>query len=116
MTTGVVRIKLNPDHHLQGYSSKDSIRTRHAALRHLIDTYGYVKLIRRLNVLYIYNKHRYPNTARVFREDMQYVQKRRAACLKKIGQKKSSETRQKKSLSQNRWRRKKARLQKQRLS
>ena len=85
MATGntVVRIKLNPDHSIEGYHAKDREEVRHRALRRAIKDRGHVKLIRRLNVLYIYNKHRFPRTAATFRGDMRYVQELYEKCKHK---------------------------------
>lgn len=80
----VVKIKLDPSKHIEGYRARNAQQTRRAALRLTIEERGYVPLIRRLNVLYIYNKNRHPELASVFKSDMQYVQRLRQRCLKKF--------------------------------
>lgn len=74
-TTKTTKIKLDPEHGLGDYHARDPSAKRHRVLRAAIEERGHVKVIRRLNVLFIYNKYRHPKTAAVFRKDMQYVQR-----------------------------------------
>lgn len=83
----VVRIKLNPEHSLGDYHAKDPAATRRKALRLAVEERGYTKVIRRLNVLYIYNKIRHKKRAAIFRADMKYVQRLRDAAQQSLKKK-----------------------------
>lgn len=73
-----VRIHLNPEHHLTGYHAALSEKTRRAKLRLLGSTRASALwVIRRLNVLVIFNKRRHPDLASIFRDDMAYMHRRR---------------------------------------
>lgn len=79
----MVKIRLNPAHHIGNYHARNAESTRRRALRQSIAKDGYVHLIRRLNVLRIYNKTRNPGLTAIFTKDMQYVQRLRRTCLQK---------------------------------
>lgn len=74
-----VRIKLTAIGSLSkfGYHADKSVESRHAALRKAVKANGYTEVIRRLNVLYIYNKNRHPDLAQKFKLDMTWVQAQR---------------------------------------
>lgn len=59
-----------------GYSEVTSLSNadRHLALLGAISEFGWTYVIRKLNVLAIYNKNRSPGLARLFRRDMVFVQ------------------------------------------
>ncbi len=71
-----VRIKLKAVGSLTrfGYHADKSDAVRHAALKKAIKANGRTEVIRRLNVLYIYNKNRNPKLALKFKLDMTWVQ------------------------------------------
>lgn len=49
------------------------LSARRAALRRAAAKLGWLYLIRKLNALYVYNKHRYPGTAALFRQNRNYA-------------------------------------------
>ena len=61
--------------HLPGYFLHDTRAHRRMVLKKLAkkDTWG--KIVKRLNVLYIYNKNKHPENAGKFKRDMQFIQK-----------------------------------------
>ncbi len=75
-TKSPVRIKLTAVGSLSrfGYHADKSETTRRAALKKAIKANGRTEVIRRLNVLYIYNKNRNPALAHKFKLDMTWVQ------------------------------------------
>lgn len=74
-----VRIKLKAIGSLSkfGYHANKSAEVRRAALKKAVKANGYTEVIRRLNVLYIYNKNRNPELAVKFKLDMTWVQAQR---------------------------------------
>jgi len=58
-----------------GYSLKDPRSKRRKALRKSVKEYGKNTVIRKLNVLSIYNKNTNPSYSRKAREDMNFVRK-----------------------------------------
>lgn len=74
-----VRIKLTSIGSLTkfGYHPDRSPTVRHAALRKAFKANGFTEVIRRLNVLYIYNKNKHPALAAKYRTDMHWVQSQR---------------------------------------
>jgi hypothetical protein len=60
-----------------GYAARISERKRRKALRGAVKEHGHLYVIRKLNVLYIYNKNRHPDLAEIFRGDMKFVQRLR---------------------------------------
>ena len=73
----VVRIRLRHRGALgaHGYSAiKDkTVAQRQAALTRASGVMGWATIVRRLNVLYIYNKKRRPRIAALFRQDREYA-------------------------------------------
>lgn len=63
-----------------GYAGRYGERRRRKALRAAVDEYGHVYVIRKLNVLYVFNKYKNPPLAKTFRADMKYVQRLRCRC------------------------------------
>jgi hypothetical protein len=61
---------------LEGYS----IKNKQADRRKVLDVYatksGWGEVVKRLNVLGIYNKNRYPEYTKKYRRDMAYIQKK----------------------------------------
>ena len=62
---------------LHGYSLKLKLKDRRNILDKLVKVYGYSNIIKKLNLLYVYNKNNYPENAQKFRRDMIYIQKNR---------------------------------------
>ena len=75
----VVRISLKDNHSLSrlGYHMRNSNRSRHIALNKAIKAYGSSYVIKKLNVLRIYNGKRHPDLATIAHEDVMYVQNKR---------------------------------------
>jgi hypothetical protein len=60
---------------LPGYTLDKSVKSRRSVLKKLAKKDSWGKIVKRLNVLYIYNKNRHPENAMKFRRDMHYIQK-----------------------------------------
>jgi hypothetical protein len=73
---------------LEGYSINDSMKKRRSILKKLSKKSPYATIIKRLNVLAIYNKNRYPETTKKIQSDMSYLRKNNST--KKSSTKKSS--------------------------
>jgi len=58
-----------------GYSTKSPAKTRHTALRKAVKASTAGTVIKRLNVLQVYNKNRSPKVAKIARSDMAFVRK-----------------------------------------
>jgi hypothetical protein len=58
-----------------GYSLKSLATKRRSALKRSVKAYGRGTLIKKLNVLSVLHKNRYPVYSRKARYDMKYVQK-----------------------------------------
>ena len=58
-----------------GYHIDLPMKERHAALKKAYKAYGYSKLIKRLNILVVYNKYKNPKTAEIAHKDMEFIQK-----------------------------------------
>lgn len=71
----VVQIKVKKGE-LHGYSLKLTLSERRKKLDELVSLYGWGNIVKKLNVLYIYNKNNYPSNALKFRRDIKYVQKK----------------------------------------
>ena len=76
-----VRIKLRHPGRLRGYGYSSFLRAaeRRAALARAAAAEGFVPIIKRLSVLYVFDKHKRPDLARKFRADMRWVQALRAS-------------------------------------
>ena len=61
---------------LPGYSLSIPRKLRREALDKIIKVQPWSTIVKRLNVLYIYNKNNHPENAMKFRRDMKYVQKK----------------------------------------
>ena len=61
---------------LPGYSLSISRKQRREALDKIIKVQPWSTIVKRLNVLYIYNKNKHPENAMKFKRDMKYVQKK----------------------------------------
>jgi len=68
-----VRIKVEKGG-LAGYSLKLKLSDRKKVLDKLVQQHGWGNVVKKLNVLYIYNKNKYPANALKFKEDMKHVQ------------------------------------------
>jgi hypothetical protein len=60
---------------LPGYFLADKQMNRRKILKKLAKRDTWVTIVKRLNILYIYNKNRHPDIAAKFRRDMKYIQK-----------------------------------------
>jgi len=67
---------------LLGYSLSKNLKDRRKILSKLSNKYGCGNIIKKLNVLYIFNKNNHPLNARMFKSDMKYVQSIRDKKLK----------------------------------
>lgn len=76
----MVRIPLNPDHGIEGYSLSDGAAKRRAALRRAVQERGAVPVMRRLVVLRTYRKAD-PSSLQYRRldADVKFIRKRIAA-------------------------------------
>lgn len=59
---------------LSGYRINDPIEKKHKALDKLVKKDGYSTIVKRLNVLAIYNKNRFPTYSNKVRKDITYLQ------------------------------------------
>jgi hypothetical protein len=57
-----------------GYHIDLPMKERHTALKKAYKAYGYSKLIKRLNILVVYNKYKHPKTSEIAHKDMEYIQ------------------------------------------
>lgn len=73
---------------LKEYSIHDTMVKRRSVLKKLLRKTPYSTIIKRLNVLAIYNKNRYPETFYKIKKDMSFLQKSRS--MKKRSMKKRS--------------------------
>ena len=76
-TTRKVRIpiKKNGDLTNLGYSLSKKSRSRHSSIKKAVKKFGRATVSRKLNALAIFNKRRYPATARKARADRKYAMK-----------------------------------------
>lgn len=56
-----------------GYSMKNSQQSRHKSLKKAIKSVKPLSIYRKLNALYVLNKNRHPNNAKVFKDDAQWL-------------------------------------------
>ena len=79
MSTSPVRIHLKSIGALSrfGYAAHESMHARHAALLEAARHNGATEVVKRLNVLYIYNKNHHPALAKLFRSDLHWLQRQR---------------------------------------
>ena len=74
---------------LHGYNLDDKRDHRRKILRKLAKKDTWETVVKRLNVLYIYNKNRHPEIAGKFRRDMKYIQKEFSDKFKRKSKKRS---------------------------
>lgn len=74
-----VRIKLKSVGSLTkfGYGADKAAATRRAALLKAAKANGFSEVVRRLNVLYVWNKNKHPALAAKYKQDMHWLQKQR---------------------------------------
>jgi len=96
---------------LPGYSLQLTKKERRLILNKLVKQFGWVNIVRKLNVLYIYNKNKHPTTADKFRRDMKYIQKSFSPTSKS---KKSPKMRRSRKLTKSRRSRKLTKLRRSR--
>lgn len=60
---------------LPGYTLKDNRTVRRDVLKRLVKKDGWGEIVKRLNVLSIFNKNKHPENAAKFKRDMNFVQK-----------------------------------------
>ena len=65
-----------------GYHIDLPMKERHLALKKALKAYGYSKLIKRLNILVVYNKYKHPEIASIAHKDMEFIQKLESEKLK----------------------------------
>lgn len=72
-----VRLKLRKEHSLTkfNYKIKDNKEKRHRALKKAVKSYGYLPVMRRINVLYVFNKNKNPYIARKMTVDKEWLKK-----------------------------------------
>ncbi len=58
-----------------GYHIDLPMKERHTSLKKAYKAYGYSKLIKRLNILVVYNKYKNPKIADIAHKDMEFIQK-----------------------------------------
>jgi hypothetical protein len=58
-----------------GYSSANSVASRHRALAKAIREYSDLSVYRKINVLYIFNKNKNPTLAKKFNSDKAWIKK-----------------------------------------
>ena len=68
-----------------GYSTTKSATSRHRALNKSVKKYGALKTFRKLNAVATLNKNRAPTTAKVFRRDRDWVNKKYIKSTRKKG-------------------------------
>jgi hypothetical protein len=71
-----VRIPIEHPGALAKYHVDDKLKTKRAALDSYVKKDGYATIIRRLNVLSIYNKNRNPKMSEKIKRDISYLQKK----------------------------------------
>jgi hypothetical protein len=85
------KVKITLKGNLGKYSTKLKLQERRKELIKLIKTkkkdYAPIKILRRLNVLYIFNKNKNPELAQKFRRDFKYVKKYIKDIAKKLDKK-----------------------------
>lgn len=83
-----VKIEIASGYFQGEYHARDSAKKRHVALKKAVDRItkskdvatereAYNKVIRRVNVLSIFNKNKNPDVSEIFRKDMEYLQRLR---------------------------------------
>ena len=56
-----------------GYSMKNSQQSRHKSLKKAIKQVKPLSIYRRLNALYVLNKNKYPENAKIFKDDAEWL-------------------------------------------
>jgi hypothetical protein len=56
-----------------GYSMKKSQQSRHKSLKKAIKSVKPLSIYRRLNALYVLNKNKHPDNAKVFKDDAEWL-------------------------------------------
>jgi hypothetical protein len=56
-----------------GYSMKKSQQSRHKSLKKAIKSVKPLSIYRKLNALYILNKNKYPDNAKIFKDDAEWL-------------------------------------------
>jgi hypothetical protein len=57
-----------------GYGIREKTAIRHAALKKALKKYGYSSLIKKLNILVVYNKNAHPDISSIAHSDMMFVE------------------------------------------
>jgi hypothetical protein len=86
---------------LPGYSLSLKKDERRKILNKLAKKLGWVNIVRKLNVLFIYNKNKHPKTANKFKQDMKYIQKQFSPKYKTQSKKRSKKQSKKRSKKQS---------------
>lgn len=69
---------------LDGYKVKESVKTRRTILDTNVRKIGWGGIVKRLNILAIFNKYKNPAYTKIFKSDMKYVQDKYNGKLKKM--------------------------------
>jgi hypothetical protein len=105
---------------LPGYTLSSKRTDRRNILDKLTKTLGWSNIVKKLNVLYIYNMNKYPLNAAKFRRDMYYIQKKYSpshkTSAKSYNKKTSNSRKSKKSKTSNSRKSKKSKSHKPRKS
>ncbi len=56
-----------------GYSMKNSQQSRHKSLKKAIKSVKPLSIYRRLNALYVLNKYKHPDNAKIFKDDAEWL-------------------------------------------
>lgn len=100
VTKSLVKIYLKKGS-LPGYTLKDTIKDRRIVLDKLIPKLKWGHIVKKLNILYIFNKNKHPNTAMKFRKDMFYIQKHNKKSKRKSIRSKRKSIRPKRKLKRS---------------
>ncbi len=110
-----VRIHLEKNA-LPGYNLSTKRRDRREILDKLVKKLGWSNVVKKLNVLYIYNMNRYPINAAKFRRDMYYIQKTHSPSHKTSAKSYSRKKSKKRSVKRSRKSKKSKRVRKSKKS
>lgn len=86
---------------LPGYTLSIKQKDRRSVLDKLVIEYGWSNIVKKLNILYVYNKNRYPQNAMKFRKDMFYVQKKYKPSMSRKSKKPKKSRKPRKSMKSN---------------
>lgn len=76
-----------------GYSLSKTRTGRRKALKHAVDKYGYSKVMKKVNLLYIYNMNKHPSIAKKVQGDKKFLMEHYALVRRRSPLRKSRKTR-----------------------